>query len=82
MATDNSGELSAFHQFVGAQLETGTGLSPEEALDQWRAANPSDEDLEEIEAMVQEALDDIAAGDKGMPFEEFDREFRRRNGLA
>lgn len=82
MATDNSGELNAFHQFVGSQLETGAKLSPEEALDQWRAMHPSDEDMEEIEAMVQEALDSIAAGDKGRPFEEFDREFRRRHGFA
>jgi hypothetical protein len=81
MATDNSGELNAFHQFIGTQLQSGAKLSPQEAVDQWRAMHPSDDDLDEIEVMVQEALDNIAAGDKGRPFEEFDLEFRRRHGL-
>ena len=32
-------------------------------------------------AAIQEALDDLTSGDKGMPFEDFDREFRERHHL-
>jgi hypothetical protein len=33
------------------------------------------------EVAIQEALDDVANGDRGVPFEEFDREFRKRHNL-
>ena len=36
-----------------------------------------DEDV----AAVREALDDIAKGDRGIPFDEFDRDFRKRHNL-
>lgn len=80
MATDNSGELNAFNQFITTQLKTGSNLTPEEAVEQWRAMHPSD-DAADLEAAIQEALDDIEAGEKGIPFDEFMREFRIRNGL-
>ena len=32
-------------------------------------------------AAIKEALDDMANGDAGMPFDDFDREFRRRHQL-
>jgi hypothetical protein len=47
----------------------------EEGLIQSVAAD--DEDL----AAIQEAIDDIENGDAGIPFGEFDREFRARHGL-
>lgn len=81
MATDHSGELSAFNQFVTTQVATGANLTPEEAVEQWRAMHPSDADAADLHAAIQEALDDIEAGDKGMPFDDFMREFRLRNGL-
>lgn len=84
MATDNSGELNAFIDFAIAQRQAGSDLSLNEALDRWEVAHPSEmsaEEADDIVAMVQEALDGIAAGDKGMTLEEFDREFRRRNNL-
>ncbi|MCE9606551.1 MAG: hypothetical protein K8U03_16800 [Planctomycetia bacterium] len=84
MATDNSGDLSAFVQFANAQLQAGAKLSLEEALEQWWAAHPpepSEEESEEVVAMIQEALDDLAAGDKGMPFDEHLIELERKFGL-
>jgi len=81
MATDNSGELSAFHKFVGSQLESGSNLSPQEAVDQWRAMHPSEDEMDDIEALVQEAIDDIATGDKGIPFDEVLAEIETRFGL-
>jgi len=32
-------------------------------------------------AAIQEALEDVAKGDQGVPFDEFDRDFRRRHDL-
>lgn len=84
MATDHSGELNAFIDFAIAQRQTDSDMSLHDLLDRWEVAHPteiSDEEADDIVAMVQEALDGIAAGDKGMSLEEFDREFRHRNNL-
>jgi hypothetical protein len=75
-------ELREFHHFLGEKLNNGgAGLSPEEALDEWRRMHPENDASDEDVAAVQEALDDIAAGDKGMLFDEFDRDFRKRHNL-
>jgi hypothetical protein len=84
MATGDSSNLTAFIQFATVQMQTDAELTLEEALDRWWEAHPpefSNEEAEEIETMIQEALGDIAAGEKGIPFEEFSREFKQRNGL-
>jgi hypothetical protein len=78
MATGIQQELSDFHQFIGEKLASGAAnLSPEEALDLWRAEHPSEEEFAETVAALKESLADMEAGDKGMPFEEFDRQFRQ-----
>jgi hypothetical protein len=51
----------------------------DEALDKCRPANPG-EQTEEV-AAIQEALDDVANGDRGLLFGDFDREFRERHRL-
>ena len=72
-------ELRQFYEFLGQQLRTGSAeLSPEEALDVWRMQHHPSEDL----LAIQEALDDMERGDTGIPFEEFDREFRARHGIS
>ena len=81
--SDLSVELKEFHDFVGRKLAAGDAvLSPEEALDQWRDAHPSSDVFVKDVAAVQEALDDMAAGDVGLPLDEFDRQFRQRHGLS
>ena len=73
-------ELREFHRFLGEKLNNGGAhLSPEEALDEWREAHPGSES--EDVAAIQEALDDMANGDRGMLFEDFDRQFRERHNL-
>ena len=73
-----SAELRAFHEFLASKLTNGAPeLTPEEALDEWRRLNPNAE-AQEL-AAIKEALDDVANGDYGMPFAQFDREFRARN---
>ena len=83
MSTQAQGELASFHQFVTIKLsENNAGLSPEEALDMWRAEHPTHEHdgVDDVTA-AKEALADMAAGDVGIPLEEFDRQFRREFGI-
>jgi hypothetical protein len=75
-------ELHAFHAFLGEKLNNGSAdLLPEEALDQWRQLHPEPDDYEDDVAAIQEALDDLDRGEKGMPLEEFDRELRKQFNL-
>jgi hypothetical protein len=75
-------DLAQFHQFIGARLGQGDGeLTPEEALELWRSEHPGPDNFEDSVAAIQEALDDVAAGDCGRPFDVFDREFRGRHNL-
>jgi hypothetical protein len=75
-------ELRAFHRFLTEKLGAdGIDLSPEEALDEWRRLHPQAEAFDEDVAAIQEALDDMAKGDRGIPFDEFDRDFRKRHNL-
>ena len=75
-----SAELRAFHEFLASKLTNGAPeLTPEEALDEWRRLNPNAEAEAQELAAIKEALDDVANGDYGMPFAQFDREFRARH---
>jgi hypothetical protein len=75
MSSQATEELRAFHRFLTEKVDAqGTNLSPEEALDEWRRANPP-ADADEDVAAIGEALADRANGDHGVPFEEFDRGF-------
>jgi hypothetical protein len=76
-------ELASFQQFIVQQLMNSSraSLSPEEALDLWREQHPGpEEDVETVEAL-REALADFNAGDRGVSFEDFDREFRKNHDL-
>jgi hypothetical protein len=82
MPADTSEELREFHHFLTNKLSVdGIDLSPEEALDEWRRLHPQTEASDEDIAAIREALDDMAAGDRGIPFDEFDRDFRKRHKL-
>jgi len=82
MSIDSSSDFSGFVQFAAAHLQAGTELTPEQAVEQWRAMHPSEDEAADLEAAIQESLDDMEAGEIGIPFEEFKREFRLRNGLT
>jgi hypothetical protein len=82
MPSQTLDELRDVHRFLSAQLTGGKGeMSPEEALDEWRRLHPEAVALEEEVAAIREALDDLANGDRGTPFDEFDHEFRKRHNL-
>jgi hypothetical protein len=75
-------ELRNFHQFLSEKLNNGRiDWSPEEAVDEWRRLHPDSQALDEEVAAIQEALTDMANGDQGLTFQEFDRDFRKRHNL-
>jgi hypothetical protein len=75
-------ELRDFHRFLGEKLSGGViDWSPEQALDEWRRQHPDPQAADEELAAIQEALTDLANGDRGIPFAEFDRDFRQRHQL-
>ena len=82
MSSDAQHELLSFHHFVSEQIRLGVPYSsPEEAVEAWRLRNRTPEEMAEDVQAVREALADMAAGDRGRPFEEFDREFSNRHKL-
>lgn len=82
MQTLSQTELVSFHRFVGERVgRKDVTSSPEEVLDEWRMLNPETRDQELLIADIQEAIDDLNSGEVGIPFEDFDREFRSRRNL-
>jgi hypothetical protein len=82
MASQMTEELRDFHRYLTDKLsENGIELSPEEVLEEWRRLRPNTHAFDEDTAAIQEALDDLAKGDRGISFDEFDREFRKRHNL-
>jgi hypothetical protein len=75
-------ELRAFHEFLDAKLhEESARCSPEEALDEWRRRHPDVQAATEDLAAIEEAVGDVARGDRGVSFAEFDRDFCNRHQL-
>jgi hypothetical protein len=77
MSLHSTTELARFHTFVASCLVETCNLSPEEALDLWRAENPSASERAETVLAVREALQACEAGDEGIPLDVFDRQMRR-----
>jgi hypothetical protein len=74
-------ELADFHYFIGEQLKDGgAALSPEEALEEWRAQRPVTDELKASVAAVERALQQAEEG-QGTSLEDFDRQFRERHKL-
>ncbi len=82
MPTEMIEELREFHRFLSDKLSADEiNLSPEEALDEWRRLHPQTQAFDEEVAAIREALDDMVNGDHGIPFDQFDRDFRKRHNL-
>ena len=64
-----------------SQKDERIDWSPEEALDEWRRLHPDSQALAEDVAAIQEALSQMANGERGIPFQEFDRDFRKRHNV-
>jgi hypothetical protein len=82
MPAETTNELRDFNRFLSDKLDSGgVDWSPEEALDHWRQQHPDHQASEDDMAAIQEALADLAAGDRGIPFEDFERDFCKRHNL-
>jgi hypothetical protein len=83
MSTDVDHELRQFHKFITLLLASSKRwMSPEEALDLWQSANPFSQEYRATVAAIQEGLDELHQGSKGMTLHEFDRDFRNRHGIT
>lgn len=70
-------DLEAFYSFIGQSLKQGEKeAQPEAVLRKWREERA----MEESCAAIMEGLADIEAG-RCQSLEDFDLEFRERNGL-
>jgi hypothetical protein len=82
MSSKSANELGGFHQFVSEKMHKGeSSLSPEQVLDEWRVLHPDPSAAQDDIAAIQEAIDDMEKGDGGIPFKDFDRDFRSRRNL-
>ncbi|HEY2880997.1 MAG TPA: hypothetical protein VGJ15_01155 [Pirellulales bacterium] len=83
MSIETENELLNFYAFIGQQIELKQGnMSPEDALDRWRDDHPVEEEDEDTIEALKEAIADYEAGDRGIPLEQFQKEFRRRHNLG
>ncbi len=82
MATERANDLRAFRDFLDAKLSNGGGdLTPEECLELWEVENESPHERASTVQAVREALDDMRAGDTGIPASEAIAEIRRKHNL-
>lgn len=81
-STAGGSELQSFSGYVTSLIASGKAdVPPEVALLQWRLENLSPEERDEEVRAIQEALDDIAAGDRGTPADEFLAEINAEFGM-
>jgi hypothetical protein len=75
-------ELRDFHRFLSEKLnDTHVDWSPEEAVDEWRRLHPDSQASVEDVSAIEEALNDMVHGDRGIPFADFNRDFRKQHNL-
>lgn len=75
-------ELKSFYHFADERLRNGgCDQTLDELYSEWRACNPTPEELETNVLAVRAFLRDMDQGETGRPIEEFEAEFRQRNGI-
>jgi hypothetical protein len=81
VAIERANDARAFGDFLNANLGGDEeNLTLNEYLDLWDFENTTNEAKEETLRAIQQGLADADAG-RSKPLDEFDREFRRKNGL-
>ncbi len=82
MSIGRVNDLAAFRDFINEQLrDEASPPTLEEALARWEYENSTEPEREEVQAAIRKGLADIGAG-RVRPFEDFDRDFRAKHGLA
>jgi hypothetical protein len=82
MATDRSNDLRAFQHFIEAKLSNGgSELTVDDIIGLWDIETQPDSEREACVRAIQEALDDMEAGDTGIPADELLAPLLRKYGL-
>jgi hypothetical protein len=81
MSIDRVNDLRAFRDFASARLILGCETTLDEALDPWQAENQCDPPRPDDVRAVREALDDMYAGDEGVPLKEAVAALRRSSAM-
>lgn len=68
-------DIESFHQFASEFVRRmESGVTIDDLYEQWRTGRFGDEDLKAVKA----SLMDLENGKKGLPLEEFKKEFEQR----
>jgi len=82
MATERINDPRAFRDFLNAKLSSaGNGVTLDECLDLRDIENQTNETCGDTIRAVREAIDDMRAGDVGIPAREAIAELRRKHNL-
>jgi hypothetical protein len=82
MVTERRDDLKAFHDFVGERLANGgASFTPAETLALWEIQHSSGEERASTVEALRGALDDMRAGDAGIPARDFLTELRHKYHL-
>ncbi len=73
-------QLDSFHRFASERLDNGD-VSWQELFQLWQLENPTDEERAEVNAIIRQGDEDIAAG-RGRPADEVNNELRRKYDLS
>jgi hypothetical protein len=82
LMSDTLTQIDDFRRYAERRIAAGEERTVAELFDDWLGDSRSDADREADLRAIEESLRDIDAGNLGRPFEEFDRDFRERNGLS
>ena len=75
-------QLDSFHRFETERALNAEGkVTIDELFELWREENTTSEGKVADRLAVEAALQDMKNGDTGQPFDDFDREFRKRNAI-
>ncbi len=76
MSAPVDAELAEFNALIARWLHSSPAISPEEALDLWRAHHRASDEFNDSVAAINEAIADMEAGDSGMHLDQFVMELR------
>jgi len=75
-------QLDSFHRFASEKLDNGgSDVSWQELFQLWQLENSTDEERAEVNAIIRQGDEDIAAG-RGRPADEVNDELRRKYNLS
>lgn len=75
-------QIDSFHRFASEKMSNGgANMTMQEVLQLWALENPTDQERSEVNAIIRQGDEDIAAG-RGRPVDEVNEELRRKYNLS